>query len=581
MTDERTPFSEMNIPPRLLSAIDAMGYTEPTEIQARAIPLIRTGRDLIGRSQTGTGKTVAFAVPALERIDPELEAVQVLILCPTRELAQQGCEEIKKLSRFMMHIYPVDVYGGAAMTRQIQRLRRANLVIGTPGRVMDHMRRHTLRLDQVRMVVLDEADEMLSMGFREDMETILNEVPAERQTVLFSATMPPEIEAISAQYLRDPQRIEAARAEVPLDAIAQRYVEVPMGRKLDALCLLLRTEAAQRAMVFCNTKSMVDEVAAHLMRNGFAADGLHGDLVQSQRTKVMDAFKLGRLNVLVATDVAARGIDVSGVDYVFNYDVPQDPEYYIHRIGRTGRAGRTGVAITLCSGRRQVQALMQLARETKSAPVRTALPTISDAAASLLDRISADISGALAEPVPECAYEWVRTLQDRGLSPTEIAAAALHLQYGDAVARPEEAFSTGAAKSGEFRRIRLNIGRSSRVAPNHLVGAIAERTGIAGSEIGKIEIYDDASVVGIPAEMAEDCAALMGGCRICGKPVTCELVDDAAISSRAPRRAGKAARGHSAPREKSARGKSANLKVPRKGTHGAYSGKKGDGRRKR
>ncbi|MBQ9083981.1 MAG: DEAD/DEAH box helicase, partial [Clostridia bacterium] len=518
-------FEEMELSPRLLSAIEAMGFEQPTEIQARAVPLIRTGQDVIGRSQTGTGKTVAFAIPALERIDPDDENVQILILCPTRELAQQGCEQIKKLCKFMMHIYPVDVYGGAAMERQIQRLKKANLVIGTPGRIMDHMRRRTLKLDHVKMVVLDEADEMLSMGFREDIETILREIPEERQTVLFSATMPPEILALTEEFQRDPQMIEVNREQITLDAIAQSYVEVPMGRKKDALCLLLHAYAPARAMIFCNTKALVDEVTAHLITNGFFADGLHGDLQQSQRNKVMDAFRAGRIQVLVATDVAARGIDVSGVDYVFNYDVPQDPEYYVHRIGRTGRAGHTGTAITICSGRRQIMAVGQLAKMVRSDIPRGKLPTVGDAAESMAERAVTEIEAVLADTVQNGAYQWVQRLCDKGYDLKTIAAAALQLHYGVSEPGKDEAFAS-AEQVGGYVRLSLSIGRSSRVAPNHLVAAVAERTGIPGKDIGKIEIYDDFSIVEVPAGMEEFCIAELVGTKICGKPIHCEIAGE-------------------------------------------------------
>ena len=331
-------FSELGLIPEMQRAVDELGFEQTTDIQASAIPLLRTGADVIGRSQTGTGKTLAFAIPAIERIDREeaQPTPQVLILCPTRELAQQGCEEIKKLTRFMRDIWPVDVYGGAAMDRQIARLRRANLVIGTPGRIMDHMRRGTLSLANVKMVVLDEADEMLSMGFREDIETILKDVPEERQTVLFSATMPDAILELADQFLRDPQKIEINREQITLDNIRQLSMEVPMGRKLDALVLLLHAYDPKRCMIFCNTKLMVDEVSTHLNKSGFTCEAIHGDMNQSQRTRVMEGFKAARLPILVATDVAARGIDVSDVDYVVNYDIPQNSEYYVHRIGRQG-----------------------------------------------------------------------------------------------------------------------------------------------------------------------------------------------------------------------------------------------------
>ena len=328
-TENAVTFEELGLAPKTMQALDEMGFEQPTQIQAQSIPLIRSGVDVIGRSQTGTGKTMAFAIPAIEKINTHEEkpTVQVLIMCPTRELAQQGCEEIKRLTKFQSGIRPVEVYGGAPMDRQIVKLKRANLVIGTPGRIMDHMRRKTLKLDRVKLVVLDEADEMLSMGFKEDMETILRETPETRQTVLFSATMPPSIMALTKEFQKDPQVIQINKKQVTLDNIQQHYVDVPMGRKTDTLKLLLYYYNPSLSIVFCNTKKMVDEITESLNKSGFNAEGLHGDLKQSQRTTVMDKFRYGSTSVLVATDVAARGIDVNDVDYVFNYDIPQNNEY--------------------------------------------------------------------------------------------------------------------------------------------------------------------------------------------------------------------------------------------------------------
>ena len=380
MDMNETSFEALNLLPEIQQAIEAMGFEAPTDIQAQAIPLLRTGADVIGRSQTGTGKTMAFAIPVVEKIDrTEAEpTVQALIMCPTRELAQQGCNEIKKLTRFMRGIWPADVYGGAAMDRQIYRLKRANLVIGTPGRIMDHMRRGTLSLANVKLVVLDEADEMLSMGFREDIETILRDVPEAHQTVLFSATMPDAILELTHQFLKDPQMIQINKAQVTLDQITQLCMEVPMGRKLDALNLLLRGYDPKRCMIFCNTKLMVDEVSAYLNKNGFTCEGIHGDMNQSQRTRVMEGFKSARIPILVATDVAARGIDVNDIDYVINYDLPQNSEIYVHRIGRTGRAGKEGCAISILSGRRQLFAVRAIAREVKSEIKEISIPTVAE-----------------------------------------------------------------------------------------------------------------------------------------------------------------------------------------------------------
>ena len=360
-------FNELNLSQELIQAVDELGFTNMTEIQQQSIPMLLEGKDVIGRSNTGTGKTAAFGIPAVESItEANKNNVNVLILCPTRELAMQAHEEIRKFAKYKKIVKAVSVYGGASMEKQIHELKRgANIVIGTPGRVMDHIRRRTLKLNNLRCIILDEADEMLNMGFREDIESILSDVPEERQTVLFSATMPPAILAITEKYQKNPVHIKIKSAQKTVELIEQFYFEVAMGRKTDALKLLLSAYFPASAMVFCNTKKMVDDLTEELIKSGFRASGIHGDMKQSQRTQVMNGFKNKSTEILVATDVAARGIDVSGVDAVFNYDLPQDNEYYIHRIGRTGRAGRTGTAYTLISGRKQFYELREIERYTK------------------------------------------------------------------------------------------------------------------------------------------------------------------------------------------------------------------------
>lgn len=529
------PFSALDLPPELARAIEEMGFETATDIQSRSIPLIRAGYDVIGRSQTGTGKTLAFGIPALEKVDIEANArsqVQVLVLCPTRELAVQACEELRKLARHMHGIHPVEVYGGAPMDRQILRLKKANVVVGTPGRIMDHMRRRTLRLGGVRLVVLDEADEMLSMGFREDIETILQDTPQERQTVLFSATMPPAILKLTQEYQRQPQLIEIDREQVTVSGIDQSYYEVPAGRKSDALKLLLRYHEPKRAIIFCNTKKMVEELNSCLGEAGFSAEGLHGDMKQSQRSQVMEAFKRGRTAVLIATDVAARGIDVSDIDFVINYDVPQHAEYYVHRIGRTGRAGKAGRAFTLCCGRRQVQELLEIGRSVRSRITRQEIPDAAAMAAGKCDRVYA-AAAQLLEQEPEQAYlELVAALADRAGGPERLAAALLEHRYGSL--QPQEHGLTvrqarpGKSIGGHYGKIVLSIGRSQHVAPNHLVGAIAERTQLNGREIGKIEIFDDKSVVAVPEQVLEEVVQGMDGCKICGRPVTVSALQPAA-----------------------------------------------------
>ncbi len=535
-------FSELNLIPEMQRAIDELGFDLATDIQASAIPRIREGRDLIGRSQTGTGKTLAFAIPAVEAIDrDEAEpTVQVIILCPTRELAQQGCDEIRKLTRFMRNVWVTDVYGGAPMDKQIARLRRCNLVIGTPGRVMDHMRRGTLSLANVKLVVLDEADEMLSMGFREDIETILKDVPEAHQTVLFSATMPAPILELAEEYLREPHMIEINREQVTLENIRQLYADVPMGRKLDALNLFLRAWEPRLCMIFCNTKLMVEEVTQYLSRNGFAVEALHGDLNQSQRTRVMEAFKSARVPLLVATDVAARGIDVNDIDYVINYDVPNHDEYYVHRIGRTGRAGKEGCALTICSGRRQLYQIRDLARMAKSEIQEAPIPKVREIREKQRARQRQALMDAITDGVRQDWQDMASELLDAGCDLQMIASAAMQLAFErEELHLTDIAFERRSADGSAWRRLILSVGRSQGVAPNHIVSAIASAANISGREIGKIEIYDDWSAVGVPAARAEFIARKLRGLRINGHPVTARLArekaPDGARADRAPR----------------------------------------------
>ena len=530
-------FEALNLLPEIQRAVEAMGFTEPTDIQRQAIPLLRSGADIIGRSQTGTGKTMAFAIPAVEMIDrTEAEpTVQVLILCPTRELAQQGCDEIKKLIRFMLNVWPVDVYGGAAMDRQLYRLKRANLVIGTPGRIMDHMRRGSLDLSNVKLVVLDEADEMLSMGFREDIETILQDVPETRQTVLFSATMPDAIMELTDKFMKDPQLVEINKAQVTLEQIHQMMMEVPMGRKLDALNLLLHAYEPTRCMIFCNTKLMVDEVSAFLNRSGFGCEGIHGDMNQSQRTRVMEGFKSARIPILVATDVAARGIDVNDIDYVINYDLPQNSEIYVHRIGRTGRAGKEGSAITLCSGRRQFFAIRDIGRVIRSSIEEIPIPTVAEIRERQNDKSLEKVRAALGTEIPMEFQTMVGKLMAEGHEPAMIASAAMQLCFArDESGLADVTFDRKSDGGRLYRKLLIGIGRRQKVAPNHIVSAIAGRANIRGAEIGKIEIYDERSVVGVPAEQAEAIERAMQGATICGIPVAVKLSAEKPAARPAP-----------------------------------------------
>ena len=519
-------FSELGIIPELQSAIDDLGFDEATEIQTKAIPLMRDGADIIGKSQTGTGKTFAFAIPAIEKTDSYSKPyVQTIVLCPTRELVQQAAAEFRKLTAYIHGINIAEVYGGAPMDRQFSALKKSNIVIGTPGRVMDHMRRGTLNLDNISLAVLDEADEMLSMGFIDDIVTILSETPESRQTVLFSATMPKEILDLTERFQKNPVLIEINKKQVTLDNIAQKFVDVPSGRKTDALCLLLRYYSPKRAMIFCNTKQMVDEISLILEKHNFNAAGLHGDMLQSQRTRVMESFKSGKTNILAATDVAARGIDVNDLDYVFNYDIPNNKEYYIHRIGRTGRAGKDGVALTICSGRRQIITLLSIARSAKSELEEIDIPTVAEIREKAADNAVMKAKEYINSPIAEIYRGMADELITSGYDTEDIISALLKMSVSDAAAGLSDIHSEKKNKvnlkssyAGEnYAKIKISIGRSGHAAPNFLVAAICDNTGISGKDVGKIEIYDDYSVVGVPESIRNQMTADLNGIKICGK----------------------------------------------------------------
>ena len=514
----------MKISAEIQRAIDDIGFDKPTEIQAKSIPVIKQNIDVIGKSQTGTGKTVAFGIPAIEKVDAELKAVQILILCPTRELAMQACDEMRKLTKFKEGIKIVDVYGGAPMDRQIARLKSANIVIGTPGRVMDHMKRKTLKLDNLKMAVLDEADEMLSMGFRDDIEKILESSPEDRQTILFSATMPKEILDLTKKFQKDPVLIEVKVKQMTVENISQHYYNVPMGKKMDALNLILSYANPKRAILFCNTKRMVDELTQYLHKYNFSADGLHGDMKQSQRTTVMNSFKAGRTNILIATDVAARGIDVNDIDYVINYDIPQNIEYYVHRIGRTGRAGKSGTAISICSGRNQVDMLKKIARITNSKISEKEIPSVENIIERHNDLVIAQVENLVKSTTDFVHMDTVEELAKRGYDPKSVAAVLLQLQFGKKECELADIKSVKPTKANrndiEYSKIIMSVGRNKKIAPAHIVSAIANLTSIVGSEIGKIEIYDKDSIVAIPSEKLDEVLINMRDFKINGSPAT-------------------------------------------------------------
>lgn len=375
-------FEELNLDPNILKALSNMGFEETTPIQKETIPLALAGRDLIGRAQTGTGKTAAYGIPLVERCDRNLEQIQGLVVTPTRELAIQVAEELNRIGQYKQ-IRALPIYGGQEIERQIKALKnRPSIIVGTPGRLMDHMRRKTIRLQHIKMVVLDEADEMLNMGFREDIEFILQQLPAERQNLLFSATIPPHIQTLARQFMNNPEIIHIRPQEVTVSHIKQYYIETPETQKLDILCRLLDIDNPDLGIVFGRTKRRVDEIAEALNKRGYSAEGIHGDLTQSRRDTIMHRFKSGMTELLIATDVAARGLDITGVTHIYNFDIPQDPESYVHRIGRTGRAGETGKATTLVTPR-EIGHLKYIEQFTRQKIARQPVPTINDALAGL------------------------------------------------------------------------------------------------------------------------------------------------------------------------------------------------------
>ncbi len=431
-------FSELGLSPELLKAIEKLGYEQASPIQAAAIPVLMTGKDIVGQSQTGSGKTAAFGIPAVEKVEANKRQVQVLILCPTRELAVQVAEEIHKLAFFKRGVTSLPIYGGQSYDRQLIGLRQgAQIVIGTPGRVMDHMRRGTLRFDALKMVILDEADVMLNMGFREDIELILKATPAERQTVFFSATMPKPIRDLIDKNARNPETIKMEQKAMTVPTVEQIYYEVDRRYKIELLTRLIDIHDLKLGIIFCNTKRMVDDLVDHLEAQGYQADRLHGDMTQAQRDRVMGKFRKSGLEFLVATDIAARGIDVDDVQVVFNYDLPYDAEDYVHRIGRTGRAGREGRAISFAAGREVFQ-IRNIERFTNMRIQRGKIPTADEVHEVKANAFLEKLRAMLTSGEYEKHDRLVERLLEEGFASTDIASALISLlKNGDgAAAKP-------------------------------------------------------------------------------------------------------------------------------------------------
>ncbi len=521
---ETIRFEELGLTPAIERAVKDMGFEEASPIQTKAIPAIKEGIDVIGQAQTGTGKTAAFGIPMLEKIDPKNKKLQAIILCPTRELAIQVAEEIRVLGKYMHGVKVLPIYGGQEIAKQIRSLKSGTqVIIGTPGRVMDHMRRKTIKMDEVRTIILDEADEMLNMGFREDIETILEGVPEERQTILFSATMPQAILDITRKFQNNAKIIKVTKKELTVPNIEQYYYEVRPKNKSEIISRLLDIHQPKLSVIFCNTKKQVDLLVTDLIGRGYFAAGLHGDMKQQQRDRVMQGFRKGSTEILVATDVAARGIDVDEVECVFNYDLPQDEEYYVHRIGRTGRAGRIGKAFSFVSGR-DVYKLKDIQRYCKTKILAQKVPTSDDVANLKIDNLLSQIDTIIEN---DDLKNLVRIVEDKineaDYTAMDMAAALLKIAMGTKEETQEElSFGDTGAEEPGMVRLFINIGKKNKAKPGDILGAIAGESGMPGKLIGTIDMFDKYTFVEVPREYAKDVLHAMQNAKIKGKSVAIE-----------------------------------------------------------
>ena len=546
---DKLKFTELNLSPEILKAVTDMGFEETTPIQSLAIPKMIEGVDLIGQAQTGTGKTAAFGIPILEKIVPKEKKVQALIMCPTRELAIQVAEELKSLSKYKKGINIVPVYGGQPIVRQMSALHKgAHIVIGTPGRIIDHIERQTIKLDNTKTVVLDEADEMLDMGFRDDIELILKNLPQDKQTVFFSATMPREFLALTKKYQKNPINIKVVHEKLTVPQTEQLYCEVREHQKLEALARCIDMADAKLSLVFCNTKKRVDEVTAQLQIRGYSADAIHGDMNQTQRDRVMDKFRNCKIEILVATDVAARGIDVDDVEAVFNFDIPQDIESYVHRIGRTGRAGRAGKAYSFVAGK-DIYKIRDIQRYTKVTIKRMPVPSLADVENVRISSFMEKLKETLKKNTFEKYITKIESLITDNITSVDVAAALFEMMLQ--VENPEKhedidmtvnsferdfsrdrnsgkKFSKskknrhGVAKEVGMTRLFMSIGKSKKVRPGDFVGAIAGETGLSGDIVGSIDIFDKFSFVEVPNEYAQQIIDALNNSNIKGHKVAVE-----------------------------------------------------------
>ena len=536
-TDLTAPatFADLQIHPSVLQAVADVGYESPSAIQAATIPALMAGSDVVGLAQTGTGKTAAFAIPILSKIDTSSKATQALVLAPTRELALQVAEAFSRYGAHLPQINVLPIYGGSSYAVQLSGLKRgAQVVVGTPGRVIDHLERGTLDLSRIDYLVLDEADEMLNMGFAEDVERILSETPEYKQVALFSATMPPAIRKLTAKYLHDPTEVKVEAKTATADNISQRYIQVAGPRKMDALTRVLEVEPFEAMIVFVRTKQATEEVAERLRARGFSAAAINGDIPQSQRERTIAALREGGIDILVATDVAARGLDVERISHVLNYDIPHDNESYVHRIGRTGRAGRSGAALLFVSPRER-HLLKSIEKATRQKLTEAELPSVEDVNAQRVAKFADSITDSLASPGMEMFRCLIEDYEREHDVPMADIAAALAVQSRDGEAflmspepppdrRPkqrEDRPSQSNRQAGEgpkkgFATYRIAVGKRHKVGPGAIVGAIANEGGLHRSDFGHITIKPDFSLVELPAKLSRETIKALERTRISG-----------------------------------------------------------------
>lgn len=524
-------FADLQIPPPVMEAIADVGYENPTAIQAATIPALLAGSDVVGLAQTGTGKTAAFAIPILSKIDTSTKTTQALVLAPTRELALQVAEAFSRYGAHLPRLNVLPIYGGSSYTVQLAGLKRgAHIVVGTPGRVIDHLERGTLDVSHIDYLVLDEADEMLTMGFSEDVERILAGTPEYKQVALFSATMPPAIRKLTTKYLHDPFEVTTKAKTTTAENISQRYIQVAGPRKMDALTRVLEVETFEAMIVFVRTKQATEEVAEKLRARGFSAAAINGDIAQAQRERTIAALKSGRLDILVATDVAARGLDVERISHVVNYDIPHDTESYVHRIGRTGRAGRAGNALLFVSPRER-HMLKAIEKATRQPLTEADLPSVEDVNAQRVAKFGDSITSALAAPGIALFRRLVEDYEREHDVPMADIAAALALQSRDGEAflmapeptperrterrdRPER--SDRPRQDKDFTTYRISVGKRHKIGPGAIVGAIANEGGLHRSDFGHISIGPDFSLVELPTTLSSATLKKLEHTRISG-----------------------------------------------------------------